>query len=154
MPSERWLKIEALFHAAQALAPADRTEFLAEACSGDEALRQELESLLAQPALVSSFFANTADSPTSAVISSTLIGRRVGPYQVVSLLGSGGMGQVYLARDTKLGRDVAVKVLPVPFASDPERVRRFGREARALAALNHRHIAAIYGVVEESDVNA
>src|SRR6185295_3334230 len=72
-------------------------------------------------------------------------GHLFGPYEVISLLGSGGMGEVYRARDTKLARDVALKVLPDAFALDPERIARFRREAQVLAALNHPHIASIYG---------
>jgi eukaryotic-like serine/threonine-protein kinase len=75
-----------------------------------------------------------------------VIGREVGPYRIVSKLGEGGMGEVYRARDSKLGRDVAVKILPELFVADPDRVARFEREAQALAALNHPNIAAIYGV--------
>src|SRR5918997_2378 len=72
-------------------------------------------------------------------------GTRLGPYEIVSSLGAGGMGQVYRATDTTLGREVAIKVLPDAFAADPERLARFEREAKALASLNHPHIAAIYG---------
>ena len=75
-----------------------------------------------------------------------MTGRRIGPYEVQTLLGAGGMGEVYRARDTILGRDVAIKILPPSFALDPERVARFEREARVLASLNHPHIAAIYGI--------
>ena len=79
-------------------------------------------------------------------------GTRLGPYEVESQLGAGGMGEVYLAQDTRLGRKVAVKVLPEQFASDPERLARFEQEARAAAALNHPHIAAVYDVgAEKSD---
>ena len=74
------------------------------------------------------------------------IGKRIGPYEVVAKLGEGGMGAVYRARDTKLGRDVAIKILPEAFASDAERLARFEREARTLASLNHPHIEQIYGV--------
>ena len=81
-------------------------------------------------------------------ISSTLTGRRFGVYQVGALLGVGGMGEVYRARDTKLERDVAVKTLPHDVADDPERLARFEREARVLASLNHPHIGAIYGFEE------
>lgn len=77
-------------------------------------------------------------------------GTRLGPYDVVGPLGAGGMGEVYRARDPKLRRDVAIKVLPVSFATDPDRVARFEREAQVLATLNHPHIAAIYGL-EDSD---
>src|SRR6202046_41059 len=77
-------------------------------------------------------------------------GTKIGPYEIQSPLGAGGMGEVYRARDTKLGRDVAIKILPRIFTSDPVRLARFDREARILASLNHPHIGAIYGV-EESD---
>ena len=82
-----------------------------------------------------------------------MIGKQVGSYQIVSLLGSGGMGEVYLARDTKLGRNVAVKVLPSFVANDPDRLARFGREARLLAALNHPNIATIHGIEEADGVH-
>src|SRR5262245_24067691 len=77
-------------------------------------------------------------------------GTRLGPYEVVGSLGAGGMGEVYRARDTKLGRDVAIKVLPAALASSPERLDRFEREARLLASLNHVNIGAIYGMEESS----
>src|SRR3979490_1053911 len=77
-------------------------------------------------------------------------GTRLGPYEVLALSGSGGMGEVYRARDTKLNRDVAVKVLPESFAVDPDRLARFTREAQVLASLNHPNIAAIYGVEERA----
>ena len=75
-----------------------------------------------------------------------MIGKSLGPYEILDMLGAGGMGQVYLAKDTRLGRNVAVKVLPAEFASDPERLARFEQEARAAAALNHPHIAAVFDV--------
>src|SRR5215212_4208944 len=75
-------------------------------------------------------------------------GTRIGAYDVVGAIGAGGMGEVYRARDTKLQRDVAIKVLPALFARDPERLARFEREARTLAALNHPHVAQVYGVVD------
>src|SRR5215468_5802005 len=77
-------------------------------------------------------------------------GSRLGAYEVVSLLGAGGMGEVCRARDTKLGRDVALKVLPLAFVQDPERLARFRREAQVLACLNHPNIAAIYGLEEST----
>jgi eukaryotic-like serine/threonine-protein kinase len=78
-------------------------------------------------------------------------GRRLGTYQILSQLGAGGMGEVYRARDLKLGRDVALKVLPERFSIDPHRLARFEREARLLAALNHPHIGAIYDIEEADD---
>ena len=81
-------------------------------------------------------------------------GTRLGPYEILSALGAGGMGEVYRARDTKLNRDVAIKVLPDSFASDPERLARFKREAQTLASLNHPNIAQIYGLEESNGVRA
>jgi serine/threonine protein kinase len=77
-------------------------------------------------------------------------GTRLGPYEILSALGAGGMGEVYRARDTKLGRSVAVKVLPEAFAADPDRIARFEREAKVLASLNHAHIAALYGMEQDA----
>ena len=85
----------------------------------------------------------------------TLIaGTRIGSFEVTGLLGAGGMGEVYRARDLKLGREVAVKILPPALQSDPDRLARLAREARALAAINHPNIAAIYGVDEQDDTSA
>jgi serine/threonine protein kinase len=81
-------------------------------------------------------------------------GTRLGPYEILSAIGKGGMGEVYRARDTKLDRDVAIKVLPEEFASDPERLARFEREAKLLASLNHPNIAAIHGFEDADGVNA
>src|SRR6516225_3836994 len=78
-------------------------------------------------------------------------GARLGPHEILAPLGAGGMGEVYRARDTKLGRDVALKILPATFTNDPERVARFRREAQVLAALNHPHIAQIYGLEDASN---
>src|SRR6202034_250110 len=80
-------------------------------------------------------------------------GTKLGPYRILSLLGAGGMGEVYRARDTKLGRDVAIKVLPSAFVNDPEYLARFQREARMLAALNHPDIATIHGLEQSGDVH-
>src|SRR5271168_4619442 len=78
------------------------------------------------------------------------VGEKIGHYEVLSLLGQGGMGEVYRARDTKLKRDVALKILPEAFARDPERLARFQREAEVLASLNHPNIAAIYGIEQDT----
>src|SRR5688572_12283089 len=81
-------------------------------------------------------------------------GTRLGPYEIVSAIGAGGMGEVYRARDTRLNRDVAIKVLPAVFGSDPERLARFEREAQVLASLNHPHIAQIYGIEAQGAAHA
>src|SRR3989442_273351 len=79
-----------------------------------------------------------------------VIGSRLGPYEITAPLGAGGMGEVFRARDTKLDRDVALKILPDSFASDPDRLMRFEREAKTLASLNHPHIAQIYGLEDRA----
>src|SRR6202790_995216 len=83
-----------------------------------------------------------------------LPGTRLGPYEILSAIGAGGMGEVYRARDTRLNRDVALKVIPEIFSADPDRMARFEREAKLLASLNHPHIAAIYGLEESSSTSA
>jgi serine/threonine protein kinase len=158
MTPERWRRVEELYHAALARGESDRPAFLSSACAGDEALREEVESLLAQPASAEGFLAAPALEVAAPLVSnpggSSVIGRRLGVYQVQALLGVGGMGEVYRARDTKLGRDVAIKVLPNVFASDSDRLARFEREARVLASLNHPHIGAIYGLEDVDGVPA
>src|SRR4249920_1504771 len=81
-------------------------------------------------------------------------GTRLGPYEILTAIGSGGMGEVYRATDTRLDRDVAIKVLPEAFAADPERIARFQREAKTLASLNHPNIAIIHGLEQTGDVHA
>jgi serine/threonine protein kinase len=151
---ERWEQVEQFYHAARARAAGERAAFLDAACAGDAALRREVESLLAQTASANGFLSGPAVAVAAQMISnptgSILTGRKIGAYQIQTLLGAGGMGEVYRARDTKRGRDVAIKILPRIFTSDPERLARFERKARMLASLNHPHIGAIYGV-EESD---
>jgi eukaryotic-like serine/threonine-protein kinase len=108
-------------------------------------LRRDVESLLAQSVSAQGFLDGEALGRAAQMVSAlgpSLTGRRLGPYQVQARLGAGGMGEVYRARDTKLGRDVAIKILPHAFTGDPERLVRFEREARMLAALNHPNIGA------------
>jgi tetratricopeptide (TPR) repeat protein len=152
--SERLKQIEEMYHAAIAHPEPERDEFLRAACAGDDDLRGEVESLLAHE----SGIAGKLDAPALAVLGSTLVeseslvGLRLGPYQVTTALGAGGMGEVYRATDTQLGRDVAIKVLPAAFSAFPERLRRFEQEARMLAALNHPNIGAIYGLADDRGV--
>jgi serine/threonine protein kinase len=153
MTPERWQRLQALCLAAQEQPPSARDAFLEGACAGDATLRREVESLLALS--VSGFLSAPAvGNLLSQSTGSTWLGRRIGSYEIQSLLGAGGMGEVYRARDTRLQRDVAIKVLPPPFALDPERLARFEREARLLAALNHPNIAIIHGIEEDGDVRA
>jgi serine/threonine protein kinase/Tol biopolymer transport system component len=158
MTPERLRQISQLYHAALARGEDDRATFLAEACHGDEPLRREVESLLAQPGSAEGFLEGGAFAAAAHLASegahANLTGRRLGSYHVQSRLGAGGMGEVYRARDGKLGRDVAIKILPPAFTNDPERLKRFEREARMLAALNHPNIGAIYGLEDADGMRA
>jgi serine/threonine protein kinase/Tol biopolymer transport system component len=152
MTPERWKRIEELYHAALTLPSGERSLFLADGCGDDEALKRDVESLLNEPVS-----GGLLDSPVRAAVATaselvpaSMSGRTVGGYHLSALLGAGSMGEVYRARDDKLGRDVAIKILPRDVTSDPDRLARFEREARVLAALNHPNICAIYGF-EEAD---
>jgi serine/threonine protein kinase/Tfp pilus assembly protein PilF len=145
MSPERRSEVERLYHAVLDRHAEERAAFLAEACAGDDTLRREVASMLAQARGFLSAPAAALERGTPRD-GTSFIGRQVGPYVIQTLLGTGGMGEVYRARDPKLGRDVAIKVLPAIFTADPERLARFEREARVLAALNHPHIGAIYGL--------
>ncbi len=149
-PPDDRQRLKEVFAAARALPASGRGAYLSAVCSGDEAMRQEVESLLAWDERAKSFLESPAVVGTAQPTKLTIEGRRLGVYQVQALLGAGGMGEVYRARDTKLQRDVAVKFLPHAFTNDPERLSRFESEARTLAALNHPNIGAIYGF-EEAD---
>ena len=141
---ERWSQISRLYHDAVSVAPADRAEFLQKACGLDDSLRAEIESLLIDDSRADRLLEPHGHS-TPKDSRRDLTGQRIGVYEVRSLLGAGGMGEVYRAHDPKLGREVAIKVLPPIFTANPERLARFSREARLLAALNHPNIGAIYG---------
>src|SRR5215831_8410446 len=156
MTPERWKRIETLYHAANALSPDERGALLATACPDDDSLRREVEALLSEPMadddgfLAPRAIANAAAQLVSDLAPEANVGRTMGCYVLQRLLGVGGMGVVYAARDTKLERDVAIKILPQAFTRNPERLARFEREARMLAAVNHPNICAIYGL-EETD---
>jgi len=156
MIPERWQRIEELYHAALDLEPSRRGAFLDAACAGDAELRHELDSLLVSNVTGEDSLAKPARQVAAQLVGESearsLAGRRIGGYAIHTLLGAGGMGEVYSAHDTKLGRDVALKVLPAAFANDGERVARFRREARMLASLNHPNIGAIYAVDEADGV--
>ena len=145
----RWTRIEELYHAAREREPGARSQFLREACP-DEELRHEVESLLGCDTQAEDFLESPALEITAEALAEgrtrSMIGRVLGPYEIVSFLGAGGMGEVYRARDSRIGRDVAIKVLPPGIAADPERLRRFEQESRATGALNHPNILAIHDV--------
>jgi serine/threonine-protein kinase len=158
----RWDLVKRVFQAALERMPHEREVFLRETCGEDSALRAEVESLLVAHEQAGSF----AERPAFALLTQSARGAisrvldregdflkngdHLGPYHITQLLGAGGMGEVYRACDTKLGREVAIKILPPAFTTNPDRLARFEREARVLATLNHPHIAAIY-CVEETD---
>src|SRR5262245_22674399 len=125
-------RLTELYHAALERSPETRPAFVQEMCGDDDALRQELESLLAYASASSRFLETPAARVAAAMTSRErdVTGRRLGPYTVVGPLGAGGMGEVYRARDTRLDRDVAIKILPRHLTSDPERHARLAREAR------------------------
>jgi serine/threonine protein kinase/Tol biopolymer transport system component len=151
MTPERWKRIEKLYNTASALSPDERGALLATACPDDDSLRREVEALLNEPMADDGFLAPRALATAAAQLVSDLapeanVGRTMGSYVLQRLLGVGGMGVVYAARDTKLERDVAIKILPHAFTTKPDRLARFEREARMLAAVNHPNICAIYGL--------
>ena len=153
MTPERWKRVEELYHAARTRPSGERAAFLADNCRDEESLRRDIESLLNEPVSADGFFdtpARAAARIASEVPRAAMSGQILGGYHLEALLGAGGMGEVYRARDAKLGRDVAIKILPRAVTGDPDRLARFEREARMLAALNHPNICAIYGL-EEAD---
>ncbi len=156
MTSDRWERIAEIYHAAVALGPDERHSFLDAACGPDRDLRLEVESLLARAADASGFLDATAVQLMGRALAqqetTSWVGRRFGQYEIRSIVGVGGMGQVYLAFDTRLKRDVAIKCLSPHVASDASARTRLEREAQLLATLNHPNVAAIYGVEEAEGV--
>src|SRR5262245_25488092 len=149
MSAERWNQIERLLDGALGLSPTERGAFLDKACAGDEDLRKELDALLASNDKARSFL----EEPALEVIARTLehnseliSGEMAGHYKIISRVGAGGMGEVYLARDPALDRRVALKMLPGAWAGDRDRMQRFVREAKAISAVNHPNILTIYEI--------
>jgi serine/threonine protein kinase/Tol biopolymer transport system component len=152
---ERWQRVKEIFVSVQSRAPAERAAFLDEACNGDEGIRDEVESLLAADSTNDDFLSAPAYEMAAEMLADEqpefVAGQTVGPYAIVSLLGSGGMGEVYLAHDARLNRQIALKVISPNFARDEARVRRFDHEARAASALNHPNVCVIHEVGTTKD---
>jgi serine/threonine protein kinase len=156
MKPDRWRQIENLYHAALELKADERARFFDEACAGDETLRSEIESLLAYEGRAEGFIESPAIELAASLLAEdqtdSAAGKKLGPYEVLSLLAAGGMGEVYLAEDARLDRKVALKLLPNEFTQDQERLKRFEREARAASALNHPNILTIYDIGRADDI--
>ena len=150
MTPERWQQVKEIFNSAINYRPEERSIFISQACSGDEDLRSEVESLIASHELSGSFIDQPAFEAAASLLASDrmelISGQTIGSFEVHSFLSRGGMGEVYLAEDKRLGRKVALKLLPSSFTTDVDRLRRFEREARAASALNHPNIITIYEI--------
>lgn len=151
MTPERYKLIGDLFHAALEVKSAERAAFLERACASDEELRREVESLIISHQKSGDFIAAPAFEIAAKVMAnqqSAVVGQALNHYKITSHLGTGGMGEVYRALDTRLGREVAIKLLPVAFSTDQDRLRRFEQEARAAGMLNHPNVLTIYDIGE------
>ena len=157
MIPERWQKIEEVFQTALDLPESERTTLLAEVCAGDPELQRETLSLIAAHEEAGDFMEQPALEQDAHVLlrhdEQGSIALEIGPYRVRKRLGRGGMAEVYLAQDSRLGRLVALKILPPYFVSDGARLRRFQTEARAASVLNHPNIVTIYEVGQSDDIH-
>ena len=155
--ADAWTRVDEILHSVLLRPRDERDGFLRDACAGDTALEREVRSLLVADEQAGSFLDDPAIHAAARAVAddqrageaarmALSPGSRLGPYDIAAQIGAGGMGEVYRARDTNLGRHVAIKVLPEAVAADRDRLARFDREARTLAALNHPNIAAIYGL--------
>src|SRR5216110_1289816 len=155
MKAERWKQVNDLFQSAVERAPAERAAFLDEACRGDESLRREVGSLLTSHERSENFIELPAFEVAPELVTSertnTLVGKLIGHYRIESLVGVGGMGEVYLARDERLGRKAALKLLPDSLTMDETQLSRFKNEARSASALNHPNILTVYEIGAEGN---
>lgn len=147
---DRWQRIKEIFYSAQDRTPAERSDYLNEVCGDDASMREEVEALLTADADNENFLTSPAYEFAAGMLASEpsefVAGQTVGRYEVLCPLGAGGMGQIYLARDTQLGRNIALKLIAQEFATDSRRVLRFEQEARAASALNHPNVCVIHEI--------
>ena len=150
-------KVDELYHQALSKPPAERANFLKSACGGDEELCREVGVLLAYQEKAGKFMDAPAMDVAARMLARSkdrkLAGSQLGPYEILSLLGAGGMGEVYLARDSRLERTVAVKVLPAELIDNREQLKRFVQEAKAASSLNHPNIITIYDIGSEGGID-
>jgi Tol biopolymer transport system component/serine/threonine protein kinase len=165
MQAERWQQVQELYLDALEVDAGQRAAFLREACAGDEELRREVESLLTAHEDAQTFLQAPAAIVAAEEIKQSVyggaatptrpspLGRRIGHYQILSALGAGGMGEVFLAHDSRLGRKVALKLLPGEFTRDRERIQRFKHEARAVSSLNHPNIVTVFEIGQDDELH-
>ncbi len=155
MKAERWKQVNDLFQSAIERAPEERATFLDQACRGDEGLRGEVESLLTSHERAENFIESPAFEVAPELVTNArpgaFVGKVIGHYRIESLIGVGGMGEVYLARDERLGRKAALKLLPDSLTTDETQLSRFKNEARSASALNHPNILTVYEIAAEGD---
>src|SRR5437867_1570680 len=158
MNPQRWHQVEQIYNSVLERNPEERDAYLEKACAGDEALQKEVESLLARNDEAAAFIESPAIEAAAKALAEdsehkdTLVGRTLLHYSLLERIGAGGMGVVYRAHDNNLNRDVAIKVLPDIFAQDAQRLARFEREARAVAALSHPNILGIFDLCRADGV--
>src|SRR5439155_9195647 len=153
MTHERLRQMEELYHSAREREPGQRAAFLAEACQGDEELRREVESLLAADERPLREAAELSESQPTQTEHQLTPGVELGPYVIEGHLGAGGMGEVYRAKDKRLRRTVALKVLPPQLSRTPGLRQRLEREAQAISALNHPHICTLYDIGRQGEID-